>query len=33
MKNLGIIVGNKVNDESCLSVCQWAGWNFSHNDC
>ena len=33
MKDLGIIIGSEVNDEACLSVCQWAGWNFSNSGC
>ncbi len=33
LENLGIVVGAEVEDEACLSICQWAGWNFEHNHC
>ncbi len=33
MLDLGVIAGNDDSDEACLSICQWAGWNFSHADC
>lgn len=33
MKDLGIIVGNDIDDAACLSVCYYGGWTFTHNHC
>lgn len=32
MLDLGVISGSDESDEACWTLCQWAGWNFDHDE-